>query len=61
VRFQIQEKSAADWNLVADTSLPAPGDFIQPAERKSLPSLEYVVGGRSVVVFVHARGPLANH
>ncbi len=50
VRFRIQEGQASDWLLVADTSLPAPGDFVQPGDGKSLTSLDYLVGDRSVVV-----------
>jgi isoamylase len=50
VRFQIQEGSASDWLLVADTGIAAPGDFVEHEERRSLNSLEYLVGGRSVAV-----------
>ena len=50
VRFEIQEGPASDWLLVADTGIPAPGDFVEPSERQSLTSPFYVAGGRSVVV-----------
>ncbi len=50
VRFQIHEGSASAWLLVADTSLPSPGDFVQPEERKRLTSSGYRAGPRSVVV-----------
>jgi glycogen operon protein len=50
VAFRIQEGKARDWMLVADTSRPSPGDFVEAGQRKRLKSLEYPVGGRSVVV-----------
>jgi isoamylase len=50
VKFRIQEGSAGDWLLVADTSLASPQDFVEPGERRGLQSSEYSVGGRSVVV-----------
>ncbi len=50
VRFLVQEGRASDWLLVADTALRSPADFVEPDERESLPSPEYRVGGRSVVV-----------
>ena len=50
VRFRIQEGRARDWLLVADTSLPSPGDFVEPGKRKRLKSSVYPVGSRSVVV-----------
>jgi isoamylase len=50
VRFLLQEGSADDWLLVADTGLPSPQDYVVPGERQSLPSSEYLVGARSVVV-----------
>jgi isoamylase len=55
VRFQIQEKRARDWVLVADTSLPSPRDFVEPGERQRLTSSKYLVGGRSVVVLCNPR------
>jgi isoamylase len=50
IRFEIQEGRAADWLLVADTNVAAPGDFVEPNERQKLASASYLVGGRSVVV-----------
>jgi glycogen operon protein len=50
VRFRVQEGNAEEWLLVADTSLPSPGDFVEPGARRSLTSLDYGVGSRSVVV-----------
>ena len=46
VRFRIQEGHARDWLLVADTSLPAPRDFVEPGERRSLTSLDYGLGAQ---------------
>ena len=62
VRFHVQEGRASDWLLVADTSLPSPWDFVEPGERRSLTSSEYLVGGRSVVIMIrmarkHSSGP----
>lgn len=51
LRFQIQEGLPSDWFLVADTSLPAPRDFVDIDQRKPLDVSDYLVGGRSVVVF----------
>jgi glycogen operon protein len=48
--FHIQEGRPDDWLLVADTSLPGPHDFVEPADRQGLGSADYVVAGRSVVV-----------
>jgi glycogen operon protein len=50
--FEIQEGTPARWRLVADTALPAPHDYCDPAERRSLLSSVYRVGARSVVVLV---------
>jgi isoamylase len=55
VRFRIQEGKARDWMLVADTSLPSPRDFVEAAARRRLGSLEYWLGGRSVVVLCKPR------
>ena len=54
--FAIQEGVASQWRRVVDTSLPSPDD-ISPL---GLPvgALQYLVGPRSVVVFVRSR--LAN-
>jgi hypothetical protein len=48
--FRIHEGEPEEWLLVADTSLAAPHDFTDPADRQSLASPDYLVGGRSVVV-----------
>jgi glycogen operon protein len=59
VRFQIQEGNPSDWLMVADTNLPSPFDFVEPGDRKSLPSLDYLVGARSVVVLCRLRSSSA--
>ncbi|MEP6715111.1 MAG: isoamylase [Terriglobia bacterium] len=51
VRFEIQEGEASRWRLVADTSLPAPHDFVDPDVRTSLTTRDYLMTGRSVAVF----------
>ncbi len=58
VPFHIQEGSAPDWLLVADTSLPSPLDFVETGERKALASSEYLVGARSVVVLCRTKSVL---
>jgi glycogen operon protein len=50
MNFEIQEGPASRWQLVADTALPAPHDYIEPAGRRTLLSPVYRVSGRSVVV-----------
>jgi glycogen operon protein len=52
VTFEIHEQplSGASWTLVADTSLSAPADFVDAADRKTLTSAGYRVAGRSTVV-----------
>jgi isoamylase len=51
VRFKIHEGAVGDWLLVADTSLPGPKDYVEPNDRKPLPTADYLVGGRTVVIF----------
>ena len=51
VRFQIHAGDYRTWLLVADTSLPSPRDYVEPSNRRALTSGDYLVGGRSVVVF----------
>jgi isoamylase len=52
VKFRIQEGRARDWLLVADTSLPTPDDIAEPGKEKSIRTLNYTLGPRSVVVLV---------
>jgi glycogen operon protein len=51
--FQIQEGAANTWRRVVDTSLESPGDFLEPGHERPVPSLQYRVSGRAVVVLVH--------
>jgi len=48
--FHIQEGKPTDWLRVIDTGLPSPQDVAGPSKQVPLASLEYEVGGRSVVV-----------
>ena len=48
--FRVQEGSANDWLVVANTGLPSPRDISAPQDRHRLTSLDYLVGERSVVV-----------
>ena len=50
IRFEIQEGKASGRFLVADTGIPAPGDFVESGGRQRLASSTYLVGERSVVV-----------
>jgi glycogen operon protein len=50
ITFHIHEGKPADWRLVADTSIPSPGDFLPPAERHPLASPAYLVPSRTVVL-----------
>ncbi len=50
VRFQIHEGDYRQWLLVADTSLPSPRDYVEPAGRQAVSSADYLVGGRSLVI-----------
>jgi isoamylase len=38
------------WVRVVDTALPAPDDIADPGSEVAISSLQYTVGGRSVVV-----------
>jgi glycogen operon protein len=53
--FEIQEGKDSDWLLVADTSLPSPGDFVEAIHRQHLESQSYLVAGRSVVVLCKSK------
>ena len=50
--FQIQEGAATAWRRVVDTSLEGPFDFLEPGHERPLPSLQYRVPGRAIVVLV---------
>jgi glycogen operon protein len=55
LRFHIQEGKASDWLRIVDTSLPSPGDIVEPGKEGPLASLDYEVGRRSVVVLTRGR------
>lgn len=48
--FTILEGAPGEWLRVVDTSLPSPEDICEPGQEPPLPSLEYLVRSRSVVV-----------
>lgn len=50
--FQIQEGAASAWRRVIDTSRESPFDFLEPGNQSPLPSMDYRVPGRTVVVLV---------
>lgn len=50
--FQIQEGAANAWRRVVDTSLESPSDFLEPGNESPLPSMDYRVPARAVVVLV---------
>ena len=50
LRFQIQQGEAGDWSRIVDTSLPSPQDISEAGAEVPLPSLNYEVSARSVVV-----------
>jgi glycogen operon protein len=52
IAFRFHEGSAADWRRVIDTARPSPDDFRSPGDEAPVDAGEYVVGARSVVVFV---------
>ncbi len=53
--FTIQDGSPEEWRRVVDTGLESPDDIATDLDGVSIPSLEYRVGPRSVVVLVRAR------
>jgi glycogen operon protein len=50
--FTIQEGRPGCWERVIDTALPSPDDIVHPAGGPFVPSLEYRVQARSVVVLL---------
>jgi len=53
--FEIQEGAANAWRRVVDTSLDSPSDFLEPGNESPLPSMEYRVPARAVVVLIRDR------
>jgi glycogen operon protein len=54
VMFHVREGQPEDWHIVANTSLPSPFDIAEPGHEPPLPSLDYLVGERSVVILSRA-------
>jgi glycogen operon protein len=54
IRFHVREGTASDWVRVVDTSMTSPLDIADPGQEAPLVSLDYEVGGRSVVVLTRA-------
>ena len=50
LRFHVQEGEVGGWSRIVDTSLPSPEDISEPGSEILLPSLDYEVSPRSVVV-----------
>jgi len=50
--FEIQEGVANAWRRVVDTSFESPFDFLEPGNESPLPSMEYRVPARAIVVLV---------
>jgi glycogen operon protein len=50
LQFYIQEGEAGEWSRILDTSLPSPDDISEPGGEIPVPSLDYKVSSRSVVV-----------
>jgi isoamylase len=48
--FHVQEGAAHDWQRIVDTGLPSPEDIADRGQEFTLPSLDYEVRPRSVVV-----------
>ena len=46
----LDELVAGDWSRIVDTSLPSPEDISEAGAEVPLPSLDYQVSARSVVV-----------
>ncbi|MCR4332769.1 MAG: hypothetical protein NUV34_08745, partial [Sulfuricaulis sp.] len=53
---EIQEGVANAWRRVVDTSLDSPFDFLEPGNENPLPSMEYRVPARTVVVLIRDQG-----
>jgi glycogen operon protein len=59
MHFHVQEGLAKNWLRLVDTSLASPLDIADPGQETPLISLDYEVGGRSVVVLTSAGQPAA--
>jgi glycogen operon protein len=59
MHFHVQEGLASNWLRLVDTSLTSPLDITDPGQDTPLISLDYEVGGRSVVVLTRAERAVA--
>jgi len=50
--FRVQEGKARDWLIVADTYLPSPDDIADAGKERTLRTLAYPTGPRSVVILM---------
>jgi len=48
----VQEGKARDWLIVADTYLPSPDDIADAGKERTLRTLAYPTGPRSVVILM---------
>ncbi len=55
MHFHVQEGLADDWTRLVDTNMTPPLDITDPGKGIVLASLDYEVGGRSVVVLTRTR------
>jgi glycogen operon protein len=51
--FDLPEVAGRKWYRVADTSLAAPNDIVDPRGEAAVSGSTYAVAGRSVVVLVN--------
>lgn len=50
--FKVQEGRPGDWERAIDTALPSPDDIVHPRPGPVLPTGDYRVQARSVVVLM---------
>ena len=53
--FAVQARVAGDWRRAVDTALPSPDDIRAAGDEVAVPTLDYTVRARSVVVLLAAR------
>jgi isoamylase len=53
--FVVQDGQPGEWRRVVDTSLASPDDFSETGEEPHLEGMSYLVGPRSIAVFVRPR------
>lgn len=49
---QVFELPGPNWHRIIDTNLAPSGDYVDPANARSLPGMTYLAAPRSVVVLV---------